>query len=150
MPGNSLTMIQPCHFSGPWWKQEKNTSRKNCSRQRDYYLKNKEYHVHPEGWDKSYIGTFSALTNLLTYGDLNEDQISLAENNLQDLQEKFIKRFDTLSDQLRKEKSMEAREEIMTKADMEMAAQAHDLALALYRYFTYGEDSKLIKGIEKQ
>lgn len=45
---------------------------------------------------------------------------------------------------------MEAREEIMTKADMEMAAQAHDLALALYRYFTYGEDSKLIKGIEKQ
>ena len=39
---------------------------------------------------------------------------------------------------------MEKREEIMTEADMEMAAQVHDLALALYRFYAYGEESGLI------
>ena len=32
----------------------------------------------------------------------------------------------------------------MTAANMEMAAQVHDLALALYRFYTYGEASALI------
>ena len=36
---------------------------------------------------------------------------------------------------------------MMTKADMEMAEQAHDLALALYRFLVYGEKSGLIRGI---
>ena len=30
-----------------------------------------------------------------------------------------------------------------------MASQAHDLALALYRYYTYGEESDLIAGKAK-
>ena len=38
----------------------------------------------------------------------------------------------------------------MTEADKEMAAQVHDLALALYRYYTYGEDSDLIQGADKK
>jgi dipeptidase len=110
----------------------------------DFYLKDGEYHVHPTGWDKSYIGTFSALTNLLTYGDLSEDEITIAENNLKNLQGEFVRRFSVLSKEIREENSIEAREEMMTRADMEMAAQAHDLALALYRYYTYGEESDLI------
>ena len=115
----------------------------------DYYLNDGEYHIHPDGWDKSYIGTFSALTNLLTYGDLGEQDIALAEYNLQMLQEDFIARFDALSEQIKSEPSEKAREEMMTKADMEMAEQAHDLALALYRNIAYGEDSDLIQAVDQ-
>ena len=115
----------------------------------DYYLNDGEYHIHPDGWDKSYIGTFSALTNLLTYGDLGEQDIALAEYNLQKLQEDFIARFDALSEQIKSEPSEKAREEMMTKADMEMAEQAHDLALALYRNIAYGEESDLIQAVDQ-
>ena len=58
-----------------------------------------------------------------------------------------MKRFRVLSEEIRDIESVEAREEMMTKADMEMAEQAHDLALALYRSFVYGENSGLIKEI---
>ena len=116
----------------------------------DYYLNDGEYHIHPDGWDKSYIGTLSALTNLLTYGDLSDQEIALAEDNLQALQGEFVTRFDELSTEIKAESSTETREEIMTEADKEMAAQVHDLALALYRYYTYGEDSDLIQGADKK
>ena len=36
----------------------------------------------------------------------------------------------------------------MTQADKEMAAEVHDLALALYRYYTYGEESDLIQNVK--
>ena len=36
----------------------------------------------------------------------------------------------------------------MTQADKEMAAEVHDLALALYRYYTYGEKSDLIQNVK--
>ena len=113
----------------------------------DYYLNDGEYHIHPNGWDQSYIGTLSALTNLLLYGDLSEEDISLAEHNLQSLQEEFISRFDDLSVRLKEEETSDAREEIMTQADMEMAEQVHDLVLALYRYYTCGESSELIRAV---
>ena len=100
----------------------------------DFYCVDGKNHIHPEGWDKSYIGTFSALTNLLTYGDLDEADIVLAEDKLHSLQQAFVTRFKELSDEIRAETSTTAREELMTNADMEMASQAHDLALALYRY----------------
>ena len=116
----------------------------------DYYLNDGEYHIHPDGWDKSYIGTLSAMTNLLTYGDLSEQEIALAEDNLQVLQGEFVSRFDELSTEIKAESSATKREEIMTEADKEMAAQVHDLALALYRYYTYGEDSDLIQGADKK
>ena len=116
----------------------------------DYYLNDGEYHIHPDGWDKSYIGTLSALTNLLTYGDLSNQEITLAEDNLQALQGEFVSRFDELSTEIKAESSTETREKIMTEADKEMAAQVHDLALALYRYYTYGEDSDLIQGAVKK
>ena len=111
----------------------------------DYYFHDGRYHIHPDGWDKSYIGTLSALTNLLTYGDLSKKDISLAEYNLQSLQEEFVEWFDELSVEIKAEPSTKVREKIMTNADKEMASQVHDLALALYRYFTYGEKSDLIQ-----
>ncbi|MDO4859807.1 MAG: C69 family dipeptidase [Bacillota bacterium] len=111
----------------------------------DYYHNEEGYHIHPKGWDKSYIGTLSALTNLLTYGDLSKEEVSLAEYNLQSLQEDFVDRFDDLSKEIKDESSVKEREKIMTEADKEMAAQVHDLALALYRNFTYGEESDLIR-----
>ena len=114
----------------------------------DFYCVDGEYHIHPEGWDESYIGTFSALTNLLIYGDLDEADIALAEDNLHNLQQAFVSRFGELSDEIRAETSTTAREELMTNADMEMASQAHDLALALYRYYTYDEASPLIQGVD--
>ena len=110
----------------------------------DWYYHDGIYHVHPKGWDQSYIGTMSALSNLLIYGGLDEDDISQAKYNLQVLQEKFEEWFENLSEIIRLESSVEKRQEIMTEADMEMASQAHALALALYRYYTYGEDSNLI------
>ena len=58
-------------------------------------------------------------------------------------------RFDELSKEIREESSQEAREKLMTNADMEMAQEVHDLALALYRYFTGGEKSELIRSSEK-
>ena len=116
----------------------------------DYYLNDGEYHIHPDGWDKSYIGTLSALTNLLTYGDLSEKEIAIAEDNLQALQGEFELRFDKLSKEIKAESSTTKREEIMTEADKEMAEQVHDMALALYRYYTYGEDSELIQGADKK
>lgn len=118
-------------------------------KQGDWYLNDGEYHIHPDGWDKSYIGTLSALTNLLTYGNLSEEDVSLAEDNLQSLQQDLVTRFDELSEEIREESSQEAREELMTNADMEMAQEVHDLALALYRYFTNGEESDLISNGEK-
>ena len=33
----------------------------------DWYYHDGEYHIHPDGWEKSYIGTLSALTNLLIW-----------------------------------------------------------------------------------
>ena len=36
----------------------------------------------------------------------------------------------------------------MTEADKEMAAEVHDLAMALYRYYTYGEKSDLIQNVK--
>lgn len=102
----------------------------------DYYLKDGEYHIHPEGWDQSYIGTFSALSNLLTYGELSGAEIAAAENSLQTLQGELISRFDALSSQIKAETSASMREDMMTEANMEMAKQAHDLALDLYRDYT--------------
>lgn len=113
----------------------------------DYYLNNGEYHIHPTDWDSSYIGTLSALTNLLTYGDLSEEDISLTEYNFQRLQEEFISQFSDLQAEIKAETSTATREKTMTEADMEMAAQVHDLALALYRYYTYGEESDLIQPV---
>ena len=97
----------------------------------DWYYHDGEYHIHPDGWEKSYIGTLSALTNLLTYGELSEAEIALAEHRLQKLQMEFMSRFNDLTAEIRAMTSQKAREEIMTEADMEMAAQVHDLALAL-------------------
>ncbi len=112
----------------------------------DYYLRDGEYHIHPDGWDKSYIGTLSALNNMLTNGDLSEEEIALTDSNFQSLQGEFVSRFDELSKVIKSESSVEAREETMTKADMEMASQVHDTALALYRFYTDGETSELIQG----
>ena len=107
-----------------------------------------EYHIHPDGWDKSYIGTLSALNNKLTFEDVSEEEISLTDSNFQSLQGEFVSRFDELSKVIKSEPSVEAREEIMTEADMEMASQVHDTALALYRFYTDGETSELIQGEE--
>jgi len=106
--------------------------------QGDYYLNDGEYHIHPDGWDKSYIGTLSALTNLLTYGDLSDGEIASAEESLQALQGKFVTRFEELSAEIKAEPSTQKREEIMTEADKEMAAQVHDLALDLYHGYAAG------------
>ncbi|MBR6444004.1 MAG: C69 family dipeptidase [Firmicutes bacterium] len=114
----------------------------------DYYLYDDEYHVHPNGWEKSYIATLSALSGVLTHGNLSEEQIELAEYNLRQKQDEFITRFDELQTQIAKESSIKAREEIMTQADMEMAEEVHDLALSLYRYYTYGEESDLIQDVK--
>ena len=111
----------------------------------DYYVKDGEYHVFPEGWDKSYMMTLNAMTNTLTYGDLSEKQIKLAEFNLQALQTEFVAQFEALQKEIHKAKSTKAREEIMTNADKEMAAQVQGLALALYKYYTTGEKSDLIQ-----
>ena len=114
----------------------------------DYYYYDGEYHVHPSGWEKSYIATLSALSGVLTYGDPDEDQIKLAEYNLKQKQEEFFERFNALQAQISEEQSTKAREEIMTEADKEMAAEVHDLAMALYRYYTYGEKSDLIQNVK--
>ena len=114
----------------------------------DYYFNDGEYHVHPNGWDKSYIGTLNALSGVLTHGDLSEKQIEMAEYNLNQKQEEFYGRFNELQAQISEEQSTEAREEMMTETDMEMAAEVHDLALALYRYYTYGEESDLIQNVK--
>ena len=111
----------------------------------DYYLCDGEYHIHPENWEKSYIETFSALTNHLTYGDVTKEDIKLADDNLQRLQEEFISRFSDLSDEIKSTDSPAKQKRLMTEADMEMAEQAHDLALALYRHYAYGEESDLIR-----
>lgn len=116
----------------------------------DYYVFDGEYHIHPDGWEKSYIATLSALSGVLTHGDLSEDQIALAQTNLQRKQDEFITRFGDLQKEIAEEASPEAREQIMTQADMEMAEEVHDLALALYRYYTYGEESDLIQDTGKK
>ena len=60
----------------------------------------------------------------------------------------FFERFNALQAQISEEQSPKAREEIMTEADKEMAAEVHDLAMALYRYYTYGEKSDLIQNVK--
>lgn len=102
----------------------------------DYYYKDGSYHILPPGWDNSYIGTLSALSAVMTNGELDPDQIEKGDKKLRLLQEEFIARFAELSKQIEAEPSDEVREQIMTQADMDMASQVHDLALNLYRYYT--------------
>ena len=99
----------------------------------DYYYLDGEYHVHPAGWEKSYIATFSAMTNLLVYGNLDGKQFAKAQEQLLNLQGDFETRFVELQEEIKAEPSRQAREEIMTNADMEMAKEAHDLALSIYQ-----------------
>ena len=99
----------------------------------DYYYHDGEYHVHPAGWEKSYIATFSAMTNLLVYGNLDGKQFANAQEQLLNKQGEFETRFVELQEEIKAEPSREGRQEIMTKADMEMAQEAHDLALSIYQ-----------------
>ena len=99
----------------------------------DYYYHDGEYHVHPADWEKSYIATFSAMTNLLVYGNLDGKQFGQAQEQLLNKQGEFETRFAELQEEIKAEPSREARQEIMTKADMEMAQEAHDLALSIYQ-----------------
>ena len=107
----------------------------------DWYYHDGEYHVHPVGWEKSYIATLSAMTNLLTYGDLDGEQLGQAQERLLNLQGEFETRFAALQEEIKAEPSFEAREGIMTSADMEMAEEVHDLALSIYRENTPAAES---------
>lgn len=100
------------------------------------------WHVFPEGWEKSYSATFSALSNYLTYMDPGEEAIELAKSRLASLQQKLVSRFDAITNLLMEETDPETRQEIMTREHMEMAEEAHSLALALYRKLVYGEPSE--------
>lgn len=104
-------------------------------------LKNRsgEYHIYPEGWDSSYRGTFVALSNLLYFGQVDEDKIEFAESRLKELQQKLIQEFPALTQKLAAEPDLQKRSEIMTGAHMKMSEEAHHLALKLYRYLVYSE-----------
>ena len=102
----------------------------------DFYRKEGKYHVFPAGWERSYIGTLSALSALMNYGELDREQIESAGSRLRQLQEAFIRRFAVLSEQIASEPSPDVREKIMTQADMEMASRVHDLALSIYREYS--------------
>ena len=99
----------------------------------DYYYHDGEYHVHPAGWEKSYIATFSAMTNLLIYGNLDGKQFAQAQELLLNKQGEFETRFVELQEKIKAEPSRQARQNIMTDADMEMAQEAHDLTLSIYQ-----------------
>ena len=111
----------------------------------DFYVKDGEYYVYPEGWEASYFWTMNALSNALTYGDHGDEAIALAQQNFALLQESFKARFDEISQQLAAEESAEAQQAIVTEAAVDMSKQAHDLALALYNYIVKGEASELIQ-----
>ena len=149
---NVFVPIYPMLLTDTWEGYQVGLDEEGITEQKpktgDYYYYDGEYHVHPSGWEKSYIATLSALSGVLTYGDLDEDQIKLAEYNLKQKQEEFFERFNALQAQISEEQSTKAREEIMTEADKEMAAEVHDLAMALYRYYTYGEKSDLIQNVK--
>ena len=115
----------------------------------DYYYHDGEYHIHPAGWEKSYIGTFSAMTNLLVYGNLDGDQFAQAQEQLLNKQGEFETRFVELQEEIKAAPSREARQEIMTKADMEMAQEAHDLALSIYRDYAADANYELNEKADK-
>ena len=100
------------------------------------------WHVFPEGWEKSYNATFSAMSNYLTYMGPGEEAVELVKSRLASLQQNLVSRFDAITSRLMEETDPEARRDIMTWEHMEMAEEAHSLALALYRKLVYGEPSE--------
>ena len=110
----------------------------------DYYLCEGKYHINSEGWEESYTGTLSALANLLDHENLSREEKELAEKNFWRLQKEYFSEFEEISGGLKAEKSITAKEKMMTDAHEEMSKGVHDLALALYRFYKYGEKSELI------
>ena len=97
------------------------------------------WHVLPEGWENSYSATFSALSNYLTYMDPGEEAIALVKERFAALQQDFETRFNDLTARLKEEKDPAVRQEIATGISSQMAEEAQNLALALYRHIVYGE-----------
>lgn len=111
----------------------------------DYYETDGHYYVYPEGWESSYFWTMNALSNKMSYSEVSAEDQVLVTKNLARLQEAFEQEFETISADIAREESFEVRQSLMTDAAIEMSKEVHDLALALYRYLTYGESSDLIQ-----
>ena len=98
------------------------------------------WHIHPKGWENSYNGTFSVLSNYLTYMDPGEEAITLTKTCFAAMQQDFVARFNDLTVRLKAETDMAVRREIATREASSMAEESQHLALALYRHFVYGEE----------
>lgn len=110
----------------------------------DYYAKDGLTYVYPEGWENSYYWTMNALSNAMVYSDISEEDQELVTKNLARLQTEIEEEFKTIQAKIASEESLEARQALMTGSFIEMSKEVHDLALALYRHLTYGEESELI------
>jgi dipeptidase len=107
-----------------------------------YYIRDWSglWHVFPEGWEKSYSATFSALSNYLSYMDPGEEAVALTKERFTAMQKEFETRFESLTARLREETDPAVCRETATQEASRMAEEAQNLAMALYRHFVYGED----------
>ncbi|MCR5088782.1 MAG: C69 family dipeptidase [Oscillospiraceae bacterium] len=96
--------------------------------------------VYPEGWEQSYCWTMKALAGELYSGDYDEEEEKSVQARMAGLQTALEERFEEVKAEIAAAETDEARQQIMTAADMEMSVQVHDLALKLYRELTAGED----------
>ena len=87
----------------------------------------------------------NALSNAMVYSDISEEDQELVTKNLARLQAEIEEEFKTIQAKIASEESPEPRQALMTGSFIEMSKEVHDLALALYRHLTYGEESELIK-----
>ncbi len=111
---------------------------------KDYFVEDGDVYPFPENWSRSCFGTLKALSNIFSFGTPDPDASVLTQSLMLQLQSGFELEFAQLSKDLRAESSARAREELMTRSAAGMTERVHDLALALYRFFTYGESSPLI------
>ena len=98
------------------------------------------WHILPEGWENSLSASFSALSNYLTYSDPGEEAVSFTKECLTAMQQDFMRRFDDLTVRLKAEESLQLRQKIATAESAQMAKEAHELVVNLYRHFVYGEE----------
>ena len=68
-----------------------------------------------------------------------KEDIALVKKRFAVMQKNFVIRFAELTDRLRAEKDPAVRQKMATEASSQMAEEAQNLALALYRHIVYGE-----------
>lgn len=97
------------------------------------------FRVLPENWADSYYWSLDAITNLVAYGNLTDEQVASVKDAMAAKQASIYEAFAQVKADVAAAASDEAAAEIATAASMDMAQQVHALAVSLVETVTSAE-----------